>query len=105
MTQFLEQLQLHTGIARSRESAPHAARPLVFFLENLLTDLFANKPEEGADFLDVLTGRVDCGGFLAIRYLADLAERACELLPRDSTDARRDWLICLQTITHNETID
>jgi hypothetical protein len=48
---------------------------------------------------------MDWGGFLAIRYLADLAERACELLARDSTDARRDRLISLQTITHNETID
>ena len=48
---------------------------------------------------------MDCVGFLAIRYLADLAERACELLARDSTDPRRDRLICLQTITHNETIE
>ena len=48
---------------------------------------------------------MDCVGFLAIRYLADLAERARELLARDSTDPQRDRLICLQTITHNETIE
>ena len=53
----------------------------------------------------MLPGRMDCGGFLAVRYLADLAERAFELLARDSTDPRRDRLICLQTITHNETIE
>ena len=54
--------------------------------------------------LTIAGGIMDCGGFFAIRNLADLAERAGELLARDSTDARRDRLICLQTITHNDTI-
>jgi hypothetical protein len=37
---------------------------------------------------------MDCGDFLAVRYLTDLADRAGKLLARDSVDARRDRLIC-----------
>lgn len=96
-TQFLEQLPLHAGIARARESPGHVPHP-VFFLENLRSNPFANKSQKGADFLNVLAGGVDGGGFIAGLYLVDLAERASELLPRDPTDARRDRLICLQAI-------
>ena len=78
---------------------------MIFFLENPLPNLLANQSEESADLLDVLSGRMDCFGFLAIRYLANLAERSGQLLMGDSPDTRRDKFACLQTITHNETID
>ncbi len=81
--QFLEQFQLHAGIARAGETTRDLAQTTVLFLENLRADFFADETQERADFFDVLARRMHRRGFTVGGDRGDLTERALKLLACD----------------------